>query len=54
MYGMDKLIKEKTGIDTYVSDKALEAVALGAGMSVDIAARKKKHRKQRKENDKYT
>ena len=40
MYGMDKLIKEKTGIDTYVSDKALEAVALGAGMSVDIAARK--------------
>jgi rod shape-determining protein MreB len=39
MYGMDRLIKEKTGIDTYVSDKALEAVALGAGMSVDIASR---------------
>lgn len=40
MYGMDKLIKEKTGIDTYVSDKALEAVALGAGMSVDMASKK--------------
>jgi rod shape-determining protein MreB len=39
IYGMDKLIKEKTGIDAYVSDKALEAVALGAGMSVDLAAR---------------
>ncbi len=40
IYGMDKLIKEKTGIDTYISDKALEAVALGAGMSVDAAAKK--------------
>ena len=36
MYGMDKLIKEKTGIDTYVSDRALEAVVLGAGMAEDI------------------
>lgn len=45
IYGMDKLIKEKTGIDTYVSDKALEAVALGAGMSVDIAAKKEESQK---------
>lgn len=34
MYGFEKLIKEKTGIEAYVSDHALEAVALGAGMSV--------------------
>ncbi len=39
IYGMDKLIKEKTGIDAYVSDKALEAVALGAGMSVSLASK---------------
>lgn len=34
IYGMEELIKERTGIEAYVSDKALEAVALGAGMSV--------------------
>lgn len=33
MYGFEKLIKEKTGIDAYVSEKALEAVAIGAGLS---------------------
>lgn len=37
MYGFEKLIKEKTGIEAYVSDKALEAVALGAGFSVGLA-----------------
>ena len=35
MYGMEELIKERTGIEAYISDKAIEAVALGAGMSVD-------------------
>ena len=40
IYGMDKLIKEKTGIEAYVSDKALEAVALGAGMSVNLGEKK--------------
>lgn len=35
LYGMDRLIKERTGIECYISDKALEAVALGAGMSVN-------------------
>lgn len=39
IYGMDKLIKEKTGIEAYVSDKALEAVAIGAGTFVDIASK---------------
>ncbi|MBP3325468.1 MAG: rod shape-determining protein [Coprococcus sp.] len=39
IYGMDKLIKEKTGIEAYVSEKALEAVALGAGMSVSLASK---------------
>ncbi len=39
IYGMDKLIKEKTGIEAYVSEKALEAVALGAGMSVSLAGK---------------
>ena len=40
IYGMDKLIKEKTGIEAYVSEKALEAVALGAGMSVNLSDKK--------------
>lgn len=40
IYGMDALIKEKTGIEAYVSEKALEAVALGAGMSVNLADKK--------------
>lgn len=39
IYGMDKLIKEKTGIEAYISEKALEAVALGAGMSVSLASK---------------
>ena len=34
------VIKEKTGIEAYVSEKALEAVALGAGMSVNLADKK--------------
>ena len=40
IYGMDTLIKERTGIEAYVSEKALEAVALGAGMSVVINEKK--------------
>ncbi len=37
IYGMDKLIKERTGIEAYISDRALEAVAIGAGLSVNRA-----------------
>ena len=40
IYGLDKLIKERTGIDAYISEKALEAVALGAGMSVNLSDKK--------------
>lgn len=40
IYGMDTLIKERTGIEAYVSEKALEAVALGAGMSVVVNEKK--------------
>ena len=40
IYGLDKLIKERTGIEAYISEKALEAVALGAGMSVNLSEKK--------------
>jgi rod shape-determining protein MreB len=40
MYGMDALIKERTGIEAYVSEKALEAVALGAGMSINVVGQR--------------
>ena len=40
IYGMDRIIKERTGIEAYVSEKALEAVALGAGMSVNLSDKK--------------
>lgn len=45
MYGMEQLIKEKTGIDAYISDKAVEAVALGAGMSVNYLDTEEKENK---------
>ena len=40
IYGMDRIIKERTGIEAYVSEKAPEAVALGAGMSVNLSDKK--------------
>jgi rod shape-determining protein MreB len=40
IYGMDALIKERTGIEAYVSEKALEAVALGAGMSINVVGQR--------------
>lgn len=36
IYGMEQLIEAKTGIQAVVVDQALEAVALGAGKSVEF------------------
>ena len=36
--GMDLLIKEKTGIDTYVAENAEDCVAVGAGMALSVLA----------------
>ena len=36
IYGMEQLIEAKTGIHAMVVDQALEAVALGAGKSVEF------------------
>lgn len=35
IYGLDKLIQEKTGISTYIAEEALNCVVLGTGKSLD-------------------
>ncbi len=35
IYGLDKLIQDKTGISVYVADDALSCVAIGTGKSLD-------------------
>lgn len=34
IYGMDKLIEERTGIETSIADNAVECVAIGTGKSL--------------------
>lgn len=41
IYGMEQLVESKTGIQAVVVDQALEAVALGAGKSVEFMSRLK-------------
>ena len=36
LYGLDKLIQEKTGIDTVIADDATSCVAIGTGKYVEI------------------
>jgi rod shape-determining protein MreB len=35
LYGLDKLIKEKTGIDTIVAEDAVSCVAVGTGKYIE-------------------
>ena len=42
IYGMEQLIERKTGIQAVVVEQALEAVALGAGKSVEFMSKLKK------------
>ncbi len=48
IYGMDQMIEEKTGIRAELVDQALEAVALGAGKSVEFMNRLAKQSIQNK------
>ncbi|MCQ2911829.1 MAG: rod shape-determining protein, partial [Clostridia bacterium] len=36
LYGLDKLIQEKSGIDTVIADDATSCVAIGTGKYVEI------------------
>lgn len=38
LYGLDQLIEEKTGINTYVADDPLSAVAIGTGKFIEFAS----------------
>lgn len=38
LYGLDQLIEEKTGINTYVADDPLSAVAIGTGKFIEYAS----------------
>jgi rod shape-determining protein MreB len=35
IYGFDKLLKEKTGIKTFVAEESVSCVAIGTGMYID-------------------
>lgn len=37
LYGLDQLIEEKTGINTYVAEDPLSAVAIGTGKFIELA-----------------
>lgn len=37
LYGLDKLMQEKTGITTMLAEDPLTAVAIGTGKSIDMA-----------------
>ena len=39
LYGLDKLMQEKTGINTMLAEDPLTAVAIGTGRFIDISAR---------------
>ena len=38
IYGLDKLIEEKTGINTVVADDPLSAVAVGTGRFIELVS----------------
>ena len=38
LYGLDKLMQEKTGITTMLAEDPLTAVAIGTGKSIDLVA----------------
>ena len=44
IYGMEQLIEAKTGLQGIVVEQALEAVALGAGKSVEFMNRLQKNK----------
>lgn len=40
--GMDRIIKEETGVDTFIAENALESVAIGTGLSLQNIGFKRK------------
>lgn len=46
IYGMDKLIEEKTGIKVFVSENALETVAIGAGNAGEYIVMKQEENRE--------
>ena len=42
LYGMDKLIKEKTGINAIIADEAVSCVAIGTGKYIEFATENEK------------
>jgi rod shape-determining protein MreB len=36
LYGLDKLISEKTGIDTVIAEQAVSCVAIGTGRYIEF------------------
>ncbi|MBO5560517.1 MAG: rod shape-determining protein MreB [Firmicutes bacterium] len=42
LYGMDKLIKEKTGINAVIADEAVSCVAIGTGKYIEYATENEK------------
>lgn len=42
LYGMDKLIKEKTGINTIIADEAVSCVAIGTGKHIEYQTENEK------------
>jgi rod shape-determining protein MreB len=38
LYGLDKLIKEKTGISTFVAEEAVSCVAVGTGKYIEFVS----------------
>jgi rod shape-determining protein MreB len=35
IYGFDKLLKDRTGIKTFIAEEAVSCVAIGTGMYID-------------------
>ena len=42
LYGLDKLIKEKTGINAVIADEAVSCVAIGTGKYIEYATENEK------------
>ncbi len=43
LYGLDKLIKQKTGINAVIADEAISCVAIGTGKYIEYATENEKH-----------
>ena len=43
LYGLDKLIKQETGINAVIADEAISCVAIGTGKYIEYATENEKH-----------